>query len=260
MNLVLSFVHPTKPAKTAGPFECIVLDGESLRERPNGAVVARHRRRQWEVDGESYFRLDATTKVRIQFEREVREPRASRMLAKSRLFGPFMQFSAVDGLAYTDNRVFASSDAKLGDWFCYDDARHWAIMIVTDATTRLKKNPLAAVLALAPQVAGVIGLWDGAELLRLARAQSIRAWLERAARVDAGRVSAVTWEPHAHAAARQVELRAEYEAGSRSLLKTYGRCHGNRVRTCKLIERARRLTQRAEYLCRQSALTLAAHQ
>ena len=38
----------------------------------------------------------------------------------------------MDGTAYADNQVFAFIDSKDGDWFCYDDGRRWAAMVLTD--------------------------------------------------------------------------------------------------------------------------------
>ena len=131
MKLVLSFVHPTKPARSQGPFESVRLDGDSIRESANGRLVAYHRERVWQVEGESYFRLDATPRVRVHFERSRADPRS---LSRSRGFGPFERFSAVDGTAYADTQVFAFLDSKTGDWFCYDDGRHWAVMVLTDGS------------------------------------------------------------------------------------------------------------------------------
>jgi hypothetical protein len=212
LNLVLSSIHPTKPAKSVGPFSVVRLDTEALFDSSDN-VIARNRDHQWEVGGERYFRLDATAKVRIHFERGVNDPRK---MAKSRDFGPFKLFSAVDGIAYTDNRVFAFADAKIGDWFCYDDGRHWALMVVTDAGATAGKNPLRAAALLAPVVAGVIALWEGAKLAYLGRAESVRAQLEAFAceqqdRLD--RVTTVTWEAHPNPQVREAELHAEYVAG-----------------------------------------------
>lgn len=245
MNLVLSSVHPTKPPKSVGPFSVIRLDTEALFDASEN-VIARNRDHQWEVGGERYFRLDATAKVRIHFERGVHDPRK---MAKSREFGPFKLFSAVDGIAYTDNRVFAFADAKIGDWFCYDDGRHWALMVVTDAGAAAGKNPLRAAALLAPVVAGVIALWEGAKLTYLGRAESVRGQLEAFAcahdTLDSRRVTTVTWEAHPNPQVREAELHAEYVAGSRSLVGTYGLIHGNLVRTFRLIEQAGKLRDSA---------------
>jgi hypothetical protein len=174
-------------------------------------------------------------------------------MAKSRSFGPFERFSSVDGLAYTDDRVFAFADARIGDWFCYDDGRHWALMVVTDVNSSAAKTALQAAVGLAPALAGVIGLWEGARMLYLGRARSIRARLQAIAAgdepLDAGRVTAVTWECHANPKAREAELCVQYMSGSRSLSDTYGRLHGNLVRTSWLIERAVQTVANARSIC-----------
>src|SRR5436190_1134776 len=112
------------PPKTLGPFKSVWIDGESLRDRPGGPVLARHRHHQWEVEGVSYYRLDCTARVKVTF--------TGGGVARSMEFGPFVRFSAVDGLAYTDDKVFAFLDTKLGAWLCYDVGQHWPIMVVTE--------------------------------------------------------------------------------------------------------------------------------
>ena len=129
MKLVLSFVHPTRPSRSLGPFRWVWLDGDSIREPTHGRPVAYHRERVWEVEGEEYFRLDANSRVRIHLERSRPGPHA---LSRSRDFGPFERFSAADGIAYADDQVFAFMNSRDGDWFCYDDGRHWAVMVLTD--------------------------------------------------------------------------------------------------------------------------------
>jgi hypothetical protein len=247
MNLILTFVHPSKPAKSVGPFRAIRLDGDSVREVMNRTLVARHSEHQWEVGGERYFRLDATTRVHIHFERP---PQGS----ASRQFGPYERFSAVDGIAYTDDRVFAFVDSKVGDWFCYNDGQHWPVMVVSDATPGADHGRLASIAALAPLAAGVIGLWKGGQLLYLGRAQSIRGRLLAIAGEDRPEVDAVTWEAHGDPAAREAELLAEYAGGARSLTQTYGRWHGNRVRTFRLLELAAAARTLARSLREQAAL------
>ena len=127
MNLILSFVHPSQPARTLGPLKMLWIDGESLRDRRDGPVIAHHVRHQWEVDGLSYYRLDCTATVTVRFE--------GGKIPPSRTFGPFNRFSAVDGLAYTDGKVFAFLDGKVDAWLCYDLGQHWPIMVVTDAAS-----------------------------------------------------------------------------------------------------------------------------
>ena len=236
MNLILSFVHPSKPAKTAGPFHGIRLDGDSVREVQNHTLVARHLQHQWEVDGERYFRLDTTTRVHIHFERP---PQG----AYSRQFGPYERFSAIDGIAYTDDRVFAFVDPKVGDWFCYNDGQHWPIMVVTDAGEAGPRSRLRTLAALAPLLGGVLGLWKRGRLLYLGRADSIRGRLgalaEGEGAVSPDEVTAITWEIHPDPVAREAALLAEYRSAARTLTTTYGRFQGSLARTFSLVEKTR---------------------
>lgn len=260
MNLVLSFIHPTKPTREIGPFQSVRMDAETVREGTGGEVIARHRQHQWEVQGERYSRLDASARVRIHFERA----RVLRDAAdKSRSFGPYERFSAVDGIAYTDDRVFAFVDARVGDWFCYEDGRHWALMIVSDATPRNQNDLWTLLIGLAPSLPGVIGLWQDFRLVYLGRAASIRSRLENLADgLDANLFTALTWESHCDPAAREAELHAEYANASASLEVTYGSIHGGQVRTHRLIEHARQARERARTIraaarCIRQALPLA---
>jgi hypothetical protein len=82
-------------------------------------------------------------------------------------------------------------DSTVWNWFCYDDGRHWAVMIVTDAASR-QTRALGLLLAFAPGLPGVIGDCD--------------RWL--------GRVTAITWESHPDPAAREAELHAEHLSAS----------------------------------------------
>jgi hypothetical protein len=156
MNLILSFMHVRKPAHVTGPFQAVRLDASTVRNAANDEVLAVHREHQWEVEGVRYHRVDSSARVRIHFERSSREPPAS-----SRRFGPFDRFSAVDGIAYADDRVFAALDGSARDWFCYEDGRRWRVMVVTDASPgRAARAPgLLAMLCLA--AAWVAGLSTG---------------------------------------------------------------------------------------------------
>lgn len=242
MNLVVSFIHPRKAARTLGPFAAVRIDAETLREASSGAILAHHRDHQWEIGGERYFRLDSTSAVKIHFERVSR--RGATSDESSRRYGPYQQFSSVDGIAYVDGRVFAFIDGKVGDWFSYDDGRHWSVMVVSDAGGASGvKDALAALATLAPLLAGVLGLWQGGRLVRLAAAACLREHVQRLAegrtRHRPERISALTWETHADPRARRAELLREYRSGSRSLPDTYGASHGNLVRTSRLIDQAR---------------------
>ena len=155
MNLILSFIHVDKSTKTVGPFHAVRLDATGLRDAANNELIAVHHEHQWEVRGVRYYRLDSTSRVRIQFEESAQGP------GQSRHFGPYARFSAVDGIAYVDDRVFAYVDAPSAHWFCYEDGHHWRAMVVTDAVTRQGAKLLLLVAALVPLLHGVIALaWE----------------------------------------------------------------------------------------------------
>jgi hypothetical protein len=124
MNLIFSYVHPSKPSRTLGPFDAIWLSCEGMRCTENGEVRARYHKHQWGVDGLDYFRLDCTAKVSVHFLRG-RE--------RSSKYGPYGRFSAVNGLTYGDDSVIACLDYKLNEWLFYDSGYHWPLMVVTKA-------------------------------------------------------------------------------------------------------------------------------
>ena len=163
MNLILSFVDPVRPARIAGPFHSVRFDGMGIREASGGGVVAHQEERQWKLEGESYTRLEVMSRTRVHFEGSRPERQA---LERSGDFGPYERFSAAGGIAYADDKVLAFV-SKLGDWFCCDDGRHWAVMVVTGAGWRRMRNSPAGLLALAPALPGVISLWQQAGLLYL---------------------------------------------------------------------------------------------
>src|SRR5918992_3198989 len=120
LNLIFSYVHPSKPQVTLGPFEAIWLTSAGMRTAPEGAIRAPYRNHQWEVDGLDYFRLDCTARVTVRFERG--SERSSR-------YGAYERFSAVNGLAYSDDRGVAFLDNKVDEWLYYDTGYHWPVMV-----------------------------------------------------------------------------------------------------------------------------------
>ena len=122
MHLVFSYVHPSKPSHTLGPFPRIWLNVEGLRSEVDGPLRAAYRKHQWDVDGLSYFRLDCTSRVKLHFSRPGEE---------SRNYGQFERFSTVNGLAYGDDQVVAFLDYKKNEWLYYDSGYHWPVMVIT---------------------------------------------------------------------------------------------------------------------------------
>lgn len=126
MNLIFSYVHPSKSAKTLGPFKSVRLSIDGMRTDADDTLVASYHKHQWGVEGLDYFRLDCTSRVAIHFER-ARE--------RSSQYGPFERFSAVNGLAYCDDRVITFLDFKENEWLYYDTGYHWPHLVVTDVTS-----------------------------------------------------------------------------------------------------------------------------
>jgi hypothetical protein len=122
MHLVFSYVHPSKPARTLGPYAVIWFDINGMRAEAGGEVIAPYREHQWCVDEEKYFRLDCTARVHVHFTRSAE---------RSQHYGEFQRFSAVNGLAYGDDRVIAFLDYKKNEWLYYDSGYHWPVMLVT---------------------------------------------------------------------------------------------------------------------------------
>jgi len=106
-----------------GPFRRISLSFNGMRGDADDSLLAPYRNHQWHVEELDYFRLDCTSQVSVHFER-LRE--------RSGRYGPFERFSAVNGLAYGDDRVIAFLDLKVDEWLYYDSGYHWPLMVVSD--------------------------------------------------------------------------------------------------------------------------------
>ena len=118
----LTFSDPTGKSATKGPFPAFCLQGETLREEPNGPVVAVHEDHHWQLDGKKFTRFDCDCNVLIRLSRV-----DGKKIAKH---GPYKSFSAQDGVTFANHELFAFADRSIGDWYCHADGLHWAILIV----------------------------------------------------------------------------------------------------------------------------------
>jgi hypothetical protein len=123
LNLIFSHIHPISSQKALGPFKLISLSADGMRGEASPTVLAAYLHHQWHVEGLDYFRLDCTSQVSVHFER-TRE--------RSGRYGPFERFSAVNGLAYGDDRVIAFLDSRIDEWLYYDSGYHWPLMVISD--------------------------------------------------------------------------------------------------------------------------------
>jgi hypothetical protein len=108
-----------------GPYGTFCLQGESLRDRVNGSVIAAHEDHHWRLDGQNFTRVDCDCRVAVTALR-VDGRHSERM-------GPFDSFSCTDGIAYADHELFAVADQSIGDWYCHGDGLHWSMLVVEAA-------------------------------------------------------------------------------------------------------------------------------
>jgi hypothetical protein len=124
VNLIFSNVHPSNAPVALGPFNVIRITVAGMRAGANDSILTRYHKHQWEVDGASYFRLDCTAPVAVHFERSA---------DRSNKYGPYKRFSAVNGLAYGDDKVIAFMDHKSDEWLYYDSGYHWPTIVISKA-------------------------------------------------------------------------------------------------------------------------------
>jgi hypothetical protein len=103
MNLIFSYVHPSKAARSLGPFRSVRLSFDGMRDNDHAKLLAAYHKHQCAVDGE-----------------------------RSSPYGPYERFSAVNGLAYGDDRVITFLDLKKNEWLYYDSGHHWPDLVVSE--------------------------------------------------------------------------------------------------------------------------------
>jgi hypothetical protein len=119
----LVFSAPTGPSKTKGPYVSLRFEGEVMRESAGGPVITRHVDHHWELEGETYTRIDCDCRATLHFERMDG--------SRSDTYGPFESVSFQDGVAYADREMFAFADRTIVDWYSHQDDRHWPLMILS---------------------------------------------------------------------------------------------------------------------------------
>jgi hypothetical protein len=123
---LLQLIFSSSTTHRVGPLSAFRVDGEAMRTDPQGALIATRLASVWHIDKTSFPRLQCEGSVFVRFERHS-EPKMSRT------FGAFDDFEMLDGVAYTSGRkVFASLNAKAGNWYCHEDGHYWSAMVVQD--------------------------------------------------------------------------------------------------------------------------------
>ncbi|HZM37377.1 MAG TPA: hypothetical protein VFC18_23160 [Burkholderiales bacterium] len=178
MSLVLSFRHARRHAHTLGPLGSVRLDASCLRERGDGPVLATHENHQWSVAGSTYFSLECPARVMLHFEDD---PGVTR----SRAFGPYGRFAAVDGIAFAEDRVVAAIDRESLRWLAQLDGALWRVLVLNEARSARVETRLFALgaLCLAAQLPGVYALGEDHRLVRIGSVASVAPSPREALRV-----------------------------------------------------------------------------
>jgi len=123
LKLVFAEAGPG-PTKELGPVPEVRIDGETMRSH-GGAVLARHQRHEWSVQGKEFFRVDCACPVRLHFETHDGE--------SSEVYGPFLHFSCADGILYGDGVLCANVDLETKRWYNHRDQKYWDAVVVKSA-------------------------------------------------------------------------------------------------------------------------------
>lgn len=113
------------PTVEIGPYPEIWVDGETLRPKRDGEVMAKHAPHSWVVQGRHFFRVDCDSPVKLHFEDGEGQ--------SSALWGPFVHFSCADGIAYGDGTIYGNVDLESRLWYGHLDRRYWRYLVVTSA-------------------------------------------------------------------------------------------------------------------------------
>ena len=116
MGLLLHFQKTRGAPVSKGPFERIVFEGETLREKTGGPIIAAHLPHTWVVDGEEFLRLDVEPSVVVSWEGFAGSPSTTSHL------------SCVNGIAFIDRRIFAVVDREHGDWYLLREGQHRPVL------------------------------------------------------------------------------------------------------------------------------------
>lgn len=144
------------------------LEARGLRERPEGPVLAVHDNHQWLVAGSTYFSLECPARVILHFE----DPPG---VKRSRTYGPFGRFAAVDGIAFAEDRVVAAIDRESLHWLAQHDGVLWRVLVLNEAKAARFEGKLFALgaLCLASQLPGVYAQGKDEQLVRIGSVASV---------------------------------------------------------------------------------------
>jgi hypothetical protein len=122
MSIVLTFQSSAGDRRISkGPYPCIRLEGEVIRERHGGPEIASHfSEGWWRVDGQDYLRLDSDGPVVVLWDGG---PAGGTAATTG-------HFSSVDGIAYIDRRILAFVDLERHDWYLKRQGEHKPVLVL----------------------------------------------------------------------------------------------------------------------------------
>jgi hypothetical protein len=120
------FQRPLAEPLRRGPFREVAFQGEKMFV--DGDLEASETENRWRrSNGELYSGMDFLTRVDVHF--------VDAHGTRSRVLGPHLKFSVMDGVAYAGGHVFAFSDRQNQDWYSLELGRHFAKMVLVVAQT-----------------------------------------------------------------------------------------------------------------------------
>ena len=126
MGILLNFQKACGSPLSRGPFNKIVSERETVREKAGGPIIATHLPHTWAVDGEEFLRLDIEPHVVVNWLGFAGSPSTTGHL------------SCVNGIAFIDRRIFAVVDRQNGDWYLLREGQHEPVLNIEPAREDLR--------------------------------------------------------------------------------------------------------------------------
>jgi hypothetical protein len=121
LAVLLKFQKTHGASVSRGPFDKVVFEGATVREKTGGPILATHLPHAWEVVGDEFLRLDVEPHVVLTWE------------GFPGSLSTTGHLSCVDGIAFIDRRIFAVVDRQNGDWYLLREGQHQPVLIVEPA-------------------------------------------------------------------------------------------------------------------------------
>jgi hypothetical protein len=111
----LKIVFKKRDGGSGGERDVARLHIAGAEVRDGAGLIARHVGHAWVAGGEEYLRLECSGQVRVVF---IDEPRRVQ-------YGPYEDFSSVNGIVFADHLVLAHLDTKSERWYVIADGSEW---------------------------------------------------------------------------------------------------------------------------------------